>query len=311
MIGLSPLPPAHPSTFQRKPVRPSSACHGAFSLARGRSQSFASAAGDCRPVRTRLRSGCAPQGARPRRRRATRRLIMQKARRHPKRGSDRLQAHGFRFCFTPLPAVLFTFPSRYSSTIGLPGVLSLGGWCRQIRTGFLRPRPTQGTGSVGERFTYGAVTLSGPPFQAGSATLASSLSPALLPRCRLDGTGLGSSPFARRYSGSHCCFPFLRLLRCFSSSGWPPTWWDGAPPARRVAPFGHPRIQGRSRLPADFRSLPRPSSPPGAQASSVRPCHTCASPRPSAASRRPDLSCARLSYKSYFKLWSAFLPSCQ
>ena len=46
MISLSPLPPAHPSTFQRKPVRPSSACHGAFSLAGGRSQSFASAAGD-------------------------------------------------------------------------------------------------------------------------------------------------------------------------------------------------------------------------------------------------------------------------
>ena len=46
LIGLSPLPPAHPSTFQRKPVRPSSACHGAFSLAGGRSQSFASAAAD-------------------------------------------------------------------------------------------------------------------------------------------------------------------------------------------------------------------------------------------------------------------------
>ena len=51
--------------------------------------------------------------------------------------------------------------------------------------------------------------------------------------------------------------------------------------ARRVAPFGHPRIYGRSRLPVDFRGLPRPSSPPGAKASSVRPrsllalaCHT-------------------------------------
>ena len=48
------------------------------------------------------------------------------------------------------------------------------------------------------------------------------LSPALQPRARLDARGLGSSPFARRYSGSHCCFPFLRLLRCFSSSGSPP-----------------------------------------------------------------------------------------
>ena len=41
--------------------------------------------------------------------------------------------------------------------------------------------------------------------------------------------------------------------------------------AWRVAPFGHPRIHGRSRLPVVFRGLPRPSSPPGAKASSVRP----------------------------------------
>ena len=104
------------------------------------------------PLRTRFRSGSGPQGPYPRRRRATRRLIMQKARRHPSRGSDRLPAHGFRYCFTPLLAVLFTFPSRYLSTIGLPGVLSLGGWCRQIRTGFLRPRPTQGSVSVAASF---------------------------------------------------------------------------------------------------------------------------------------------------------------
>ena len=147
---------------------------------------------------------------------------MQKARRHRLRGSDRLRAHGFRFSFTPLSAVLFTFPSRYLSTIGLPGVLSLGGWCRRIRTGLLRPRPTQGTGSVGASFAYGAVTLFGAPFQASSATVASSFMPALLPRARLDARGLGYSPFARRYSGSHCCFPFLRLLGCFGSSGSPP-----------------------------------------------------------------------------------------
>ena len=33
---------------------------------------------------------------------------------------------------------------------------------------------------------------------------------------------------------------------------------------RRVAPFGNPRVKGRLRLPAAFRSLPRPSSPVGA-----------------------------------------------
>ena len=85
-----------------------------------------------------------------------------------------MRAHGFRVSFTPLSGVLFTFPSRYSCAIGLPGVLSLGGWCRLLRTGLLRPRPTQGTGQVGGLFAYGAVTRSGAPFQASSAESASS-----------------------------------------------------------------------------------------------------------------------------------------
>ena len=68
---------------------------------------------------------------------------MQKARRHPIRGSDRLWACGFRFSFTPLFTVLFTFPSRYSSLSVSVEVFSLAGWYRQIRTGFLWSRPTQ------------------------------------------------------------------------------------------------------------------------------------------------------------------------
>ena len=39
----------------------------------------------------------------------------------------------------------------------------------------------------------------------------------------------------------------------------------------RVAPFGHPRIKDRMRLPVAFRSLPRPSSPAAAKASAMRP----------------------------------------
>jgi len=41
--------------------------------------------------------------------------------------------------------VLFTFPSRYSFTIGLRGVFSLSGWCRIIQPGFPLSRPTQDT----------------------------------------------------------------------------------------------------------------------------------------------------------------------
>ena len=38
-----------------------------------------------------------------------------------------------------------------------------------------------------------------------------------------------------------------------------------------VAPFGYPRIKACSRLPMAFRSVPRPSSPPGAKASTECP----------------------------------------
>ena len=43
---------------------------------------------------------------------------------------------------------------------------------------------------------------------------------------------------------------------------------------RRVAPFGNLRINGCSRLPAAFRSVPRPSSPLGAKASTKCSSHT-------------------------------------
>ena len=101
------------------------------------------------------------------------------------------------------------------------------------------------------------------------------LSPALQPRARLDARGLGWPPFARRYSGGHSCLPLLRLLGCFGSAGSPPPTGGCRALARRVAPFGNPRIQGRSRLPAEYRRLPRPSSPPGATGIPRAPSLAC------------------------------------
>ena len=46
LISLSPLPSAHPEAFQRLSVRPSIWCYPDFSLAKGRSLGFASAAAD-------------------------------------------------------------------------------------------------------------------------------------------------------------------------------------------------------------------------------------------------------------------------
>ena len=88
-------------------------------------------------------------------------------------------------------------------------------------------------------------------------------------------SGLGSFPFARRYSGHRCFFLFLRLLRCFSSAGSLPcamdSRMDGWSSSSRVSPFGYPWINGYLLLPAAFRSLSRPSSAPGAKASALRP----------------------------------------
>ena len=48
---------------------------------------------------------------------------------------------------------------------------------------------------------------------------------------------------------------------------------DHDTPKGWVAPFGHPWIKACSRLPMAFRSVPRPSSPPGAKASTECPYH--------------------------------------
>jgi hypothetical protein len=49
----------------------------------------------------------------------------------------------FQVLFHSPPGVLFTFPSRYWSTIGRQGVFSLRRWSSQIPTRFLVPRSTR------------------------------------------------------------------------------------------------------------------------------------------------------------------------
>src|ERR1043165_2984227 len=79
----------------------------------------------------------------------TRRLILQKARHHEQQEQvlveDALTACRHTVSGTisrPLTGALFTFPSRYSCTIGHQGVFRLTRWSWQIHTGFLGPRAT-------------------------------------------------------------------------------------------------------------------------------------------------------------------------
>ena len=84
LIGLSPLPTSHPKTFQRQRVRSSTVCYHSFNLLMGRSLGFASTTTNSNAL---FRLAFATD---PRLNRlallatVTRRLIMQKARRHPK-----------------------------------------------------------------------------------------------------------------------------------------------------------------------------------------------------------------------------------
>ena len=118
-----------------------------------------------RPFQTRFRSGSTSLWGLASPTAATRRFIMQKARRHHLTGSDRLQAYGFRNFFTPLRGVLFTFPSRYWFTIGLSRVFSLSGWSRKIHTGFHVTRATQDTAIIISFYPYWAFTFYGASFR--------------------------------------------------------------------------------------------------------------------------------------------------
>ncbi len=85
LIGLSLLPTPHPEAFQRLSVRSSIPCYRNFNLDMGRSLGFASAAtyyapySDSLSLRLRVSSHLTSHAT------ATRRFIMQKARRHTKK----------------------------------------------------------------------------------------------------------------------------------------------------------------------------------------------------------------------------------
>lgn len=132
-------------------------------------------------------------------------------------GLQPLVSTRFQVLFTPLFGVLFTFPSRYWSTIGLSGVFSLARWCWPIPTGFLRSRGTQDTSRI-SFFTCTGLSPYIARLPIRFQFIPISLVKVLQPRYCRNNIGLGYFPFARHYLGNHYCFLLLRLLRCFSSA---------------------------------------------------------------------------------------------
>ena len=131
-------------------------------------------------------------------------------------------------------------------------------------------------------YVYRTITFYGAAFQAASTSTRGPVMQVLQPRCGRNHIGLGYSPFARRYSGNHAAIQDRLIV--FSSSGYldvsvprvrfhVPMYSarDDRSSTGRVAPFGNPRIYTCLLLPVAYRSLPRPSSPVHAKASTIRP----------------------------------------
>jgi hypothetical protein len=181
----------------------------------------------------------------------TRRLIKQKARRQPFR--DRPRHRPPTACrltvsdlfHSPL-GVLFTFPSRYLSTIGHSLVFSLGEWSPRIPARFLVSGRTWDTARLPLDFAYTTITFYGGPFQ--TLPLSSSIphcSPATpsAPKPRwfrlfpfrsplLWESLLISFPLdTEMFHFSRYCLKHL-WIQCFMARYDPD----------RVSPFGHPRI---------------------------------------------------------------------
>ena len=174
--------------------------------------------------------------------------------------------------------MLFAFPSRYWFTIGQNRVFSLTGWSPWIQTGFHVPRLTQVSASSPDRFRLRACHALWIPFpedsandRIGNSTGADPTTPAA-PKCngfglfRFRSPLLSESRFLSLPSGTEMVhFPEFARTRL---------WIQRAVPGFCPGGFPHSEISGYNacvRLPGAYRSLPRPSSPDSAKASTVRP----------------------------------------
>src|SRR6266496_1521956 len=112
---------------------------------------------------------------------------------------------GFRYSFTPLTGVLFTFPSRYWFTIGRGVMFSLGWWSTRIPTRFLVPRGTRERNGKEPRLSPTGLSPSSAALSSdlrlGGFLVTFWLAPCSAPQPPENRSprGLGCSAFARRY----------------------------------------------------------------------------------------------------------------
>lgn len=148
LIGLSPLPTAHPPHFQLRWVRSSTASYHCFNLAMGRSPRFGSRTRDQKAPYSDSLSLRLPHNGLTKPHATNSQAHSSKGTQSPTpipKDQDRLSrfiSARFQELFHSPPGVLFTIPSRYYSTIGHQEVFRLTKWSWQIHARFHEPRAT-------------------------------------------------------------------------------------------------------------------------------------------------------------------------
>src|SRR5664279_5840561 len=173
LIGLSPLPTAHPPGFQPWWVRASTRSYPRFTLAMGRSLRFGSRTRDSFALFGLAFATASPHGLTSPHIANSQAHSSKGTLSRPEQAQTELQplvGTRFQVLFHSPPGVLFTFPSRYLSAIGHQGVFRLNGWSRQIHTEFQGFRVTWGDDSESLSYVYGGITLYAGTFQSASTS---------------------------------------------------------------------------------------------------------------------------------------------
>ena len=212
LIGLSPLHTGHPPGFQPWWVRSSTQSYLRFNLAMGRSLRFGSTTCDLDALFRLAFATATPHGLTSPRT-VTRRLILQKARCHPRKELQRLVGTRFQALFhDPSPGCFSSFPHGTSSLSVTREYLGLPSGLGRFTRDFTGPVLLGNTLRRRRSFAYGTVTRYGQTFQtvplprhfvtprhSGRNGQAVPQPPPRNARRLSHVTGLASSPFAHHY----------------------------------------------------------------------------------------------------------------
>ena len=239
LIGLSPLPTAHPPHFQLRRVRSSTRSYTCFNLAMGRSPRFGSRTRHYNIALFGLALATAtPHGL------TSRHATDSQA--HSSKGTPppphtKRRAEALTACKRPVSGTI-SLPSRgtfHHSLTVLIRYRSLGGiqaaeWSRQIHTGFHGPRATRGRVHAADRVPPTGLSPTTAPHPRGFGYPTGF---SLRPATAATGRTRPTTPHTQPPPGHHTHtvsaiirfrspllteYPLLRVLRCFTSPRHPP-----------------------------------------------------------------------------------------